>query len=373
LNTRFEMLSRFAQATARAIFVRYFPITLVVVGILLSLVPLFPSPASQAASLMVKILSHLGEAILVTGVFTTFMRFFATFDVVGEKIQGWLTNDHYLNSVAARTIEQLDAKMPTWLTRDDYLKQVANQSALALYDPQRVLNIADLRTVWLNISFAMTRHAFPQIANKIYSKTLEALMKATEEYYLDFYSRETTITVIPDGSDMIQVEHKLSLTVVGNQHNASTKFSARFQVDKFSGRQVEVPYFRADGVTRQIILQKSGDASVDIDEYLLQTDIPSGAPLRIEFCYRLRQSLVKDPFILWTTTRYVRYARHEINFPEGIACGYQDATISSLLEPDPETPVTGPKAVSGRLVYTSKSSGDLIFPGSAFIFMLRKE
>ena len=41
-------------------------------------------------------------AILVAGVVTTFMRFFASLDIVGEKIQGWLTDDRYLEKLAAK-------------------------------------------------------------------------------------------------------------------------------------------------------------------------------------------------------------------------------------------------------------------------------
>ena len=375
-NTRFEFLARFAKAGFQAVFVNFFSVTLVVVGLGISLLPVLfhvESTPGENASWLIRTLGHLGEAMLVAGVVTTFMRFFASFDIVGEKIQGWLTDERYLQKVALKTVEQLDMKVPGWLTDERYLKQIANQSALALYDPQRVLNIADLRTVWVNISLAMTRHAFPQIASQVYKKTLDALLKASEEYYIDYYSRETTITTLPGDADVVKVEHKLSLTVIANQHNSSTKFSARFQLDRFSDRKVEMVYFRADGVSRPIELRQYDGDRAGVEEFLLETDIPSGAPLRIEFCYRLKQSLVNDPFILWTTTRYVRYARHEINFPAGVECAYQDATIVALLEPDPLTPVTTTPGTGGKLVYMSKVGGELIFPGSAFIFMLRRE
>jgi hypothetical protein len=300
------------------------------------------------------------------------MRFFASLDIVGEKIQGWLTDDRYLEKVAARTSGVLEGKLEGWLTNDRYLHKMANQAALAMYEPQRVLNIADLRTVWLNISLAMTRHAFPEIADRVYSKTLDQLVKASEEYYIDYYSRETTIEPIKDNADLVKIQHKLSLTVVANQHNKSAKFTARLLLDEFSDKNPEVEYFRADGVTRQVKLEKSPGDRAGVDQFLLETELPPGMPLRIEFCYRLRQSLINDPFIMWTTTRYVRYARHEINFPKGVACTYQDTTIAALLERDSTSRESNLGSRGGSLVYISRP-GELIFPGSAFTFMLRKE
>jgi hypothetical protein len=361
-NTRYELLSRFFASIFHAVFVKYFYLTLVAVGLTASFLPVF---AGASQSLLIRTVAHVGEAILVAGAVTTFMRFFASLDIVGEKIQGWLTDDRYLQKLAASTSDVLDRKMEGWLTNERYLQKVANQAALAIYEPQRVLNIADLRTVWLNISLAMTRHAFPDIADKVYSKTLDQLVKASEEYYIDYYSRETTIEPIRDIADLVKIQHKLSLTVVANQHNKAAKFTARLLLDEFSDKNPEVEYFRADGVTRQIKLAKSPGDRDGVDQFLLETELPPGRPLRIEFCYHLRQSLIKDPFVMWTTTRYVRYARHEINFPKGVACTYQDTTIAALLERDAATQ-------EGRLVYISKP-GELLFPGSAFIFMLRKE
>jgi hypothetical protein len=374
-NTRFEVLKRWFKSIFRAVFVTYFYLTLVGIGLAASLLPVvFPGAAAppESSSSFVRTVAHIGEAILVAGVVTTFMRFFASLDIVGEKIQGWLTDDRYLEKLAAKTTEQVGGKMEGWLTNERYLEKVANQSALALYEPQQVLNIADLRTVWRNISLAMTRHAFPHIADKVYSKTLDQLVKASEEYYIDYYSRETTLEPVKDNADLVKIRHVLSLTVIANQHNASAKFSARFLLDEFSDKNLEIEYFRADGRNRTVALQKSPGDRAGVDQFLLETEIPPGVSLRIEFCYRLRQSLIQDPFILWTTTRYVRYARHEINFPKGVACTYQDATVASLLELDPQGSNTDPTGLGGKLVYASRP-GELIFPGSAFIFMLRKE
>jgi hypothetical protein len=88
--------------------------------------------------------------------------------------------------------------------------------------------------------------------------------------------------------------------------------------------------------------------------------------VEISYSYRFRQSLLIDPYLLWTTTRYVRAARHEIHFPhDRVECTYQDTSFAPLLVPD-----AGCRP--GRLVYNSRN-GELLFPGSAFIFLLRRK
>jgi hypothetical protein len=80
--------------------------------------------------------------------------------------------------------------------------------------------------------------------------------------------------------------------------------------------------------------------------------------VEISYSYRFRQSLLIDPYLLWTTTRYVRAARHEIHFPhDRVECTYQDTSFAPLLVPD-----AGCRP--GRLVYNSRN-GELLFPGSA--------
>jgi hypothetical protein len=65
-NTRYEVLSRFFASIFQAVFVKYFYLTLVAVGLGASFLPvLFPS-ASQ--SLLVRTIARIGEAILVAGV-----------------------------------------------------------------------------------------------------------------------------------------------------------------------------------------------------------------------------------------------------------------------------------------------------------------
>jgi hypothetical protein len=359
---------RCGQSVCRAIFVKYFYLTLVVVGLALCILPVFVPGSPQ--SLLLRTGAHLGEAILVAGVVTTFMRFFASLDIVGEKLEGWLTSERYLQKVSASTarasLDVVDGRIKDWLMNEEFLSQMASKTSLAVYEPQKLASIGDLTRIWRNISLAMTRHAFPQIADKVYSKTLEQLVHASEEYYLDDYRRRTSISVAEDDPDFVDIEHELALVVVANQYNDKAEFVTRLMFDELSDRKPDVTYFQVDGKEQEVRPQKLPGDRAGVEQFVLQTKLPAGVPVRIEFAYRFRQSLVNDPFVMWTTTRYVRQARHEINFnPKAIVCTYQDTTFAALLDRDGASR-------PGRLVYVSRT-GELIFPGSAFIFVLRRK
>jgi hypothetical protein len=367
-NTRVEVIKRYGRLICRAVFVDYFYLTLVAAGLALSIWPALSQDPQR--SLLLRTSSHIGDAILIAGVVTTFMRFFASLDIVGEKLESWLTSERYLEKVAGRTtrasLDVVDEKIRGWLVSDDFLSTIASKTALAVYDPQKMTTIGDLTKIWRNISLAMTRHAFPQIADRVYSKTLERLMEASEEYYLDDYRRRTYISIVQDDPNVVDIEHELSLIVLANQHNDKAEFVTRLMFDEFSDRKPEVTYFQVDGKEQDVRPQKIPGDRAGVDQFVLQAKLPAGVPVRIEYAYRFRQSLINDPFVMWTTTRYVRQARHEVNFSaDAIVCTYQDTTFAALLDRDGATR-------AGRLVYVSRT-GELIFPGSAFIFIIRRK
>jgi len=103
-------------------------------------------------------------------------------------------------------------------------------------------------------------------------------------------------------------------------------------------------------------MQNAPDDRPGFRQYLIEAKLVSGEPVEVAYAYKMRQSLRADPFLLWTTTRYIRSARHELNFPpESVECTYQDTSFAPLLTADPA-------CRRGRLVYVLRP-GELIFPG----------
>jgi hypothetical protein len=339
-NSRFEVIKRAASCVVRALFVDYFYLTLVAIGLLLMLGPLIIFPDKENTS-WVRATGHIGEAILTAGAVTTFMRFFASLDIVGERIERWLSNDAYLKALCVRLTE-------------------------AVYEPERLQDLGALNTVWRNISLAITRHAFPQIAGTVYDKTLNQILKACADYYFVSYRRVTNIAPTKDVADFVEIEHELHLTVIANQNNASTKFQTKLLLDEFTDGAPVVQFFQVDGTPREVKAKDAGVATRSgVTQYELETELVIGRPVKLSYRYRFRQSITNDPFLLWTTTRYVCDARCEVNYPPDlIECGYQDTAFEPLLQQDGASR-------PGRLVYNSSNSG-LIFPGSAFILILRR-
>lgn len=338
-DTRTEVAKKATKKILRWIFVDYFYITLIVLGLIVALLPVF-FPDKEKVPLF-RASAHVGEAILTAGAVTTFMRFFASLDIVGQRIEKWLGNETYLKNLTSRL-------------------------SLAIYDPGRVNELRDLTSIWRNITLAMTRHAFPDIATKAYDKTLEQLVKASADYYLDTYSRTTHIRLVKDDLEFVEIEHELRLTLIASQNNPKAMFETRLFLDQFSNRKPTVQYFQVDGKTQAVEPRSAPGDRPEVSQYVLETPLSGGIPVKVSYAYNFRQSLTKDPFLLWTTTRYIREARHEINFPEdSVECTYQDTSFAPLLERD-----AGCK--KGRLVYVSRN-GELIFPGSAFIFMFRRK
>jgi hypothetical protein len=336
-NTRTELVTRVVRDTCKAIFVDYFYLTMVATGIALLLLPyLFPRLQGSAVG---HVGAHIGDAILIAGAVTTFMRFFASLDIVGERIRGWLESDAYLESLSGRL-------------------------AKAVYRPDRLKDLTALTEIWRNISLVITRNAFPQIADRVHTKMLERILQASAEYYLDSYSRTTHIRRLTGEKDFVEVEHELRLSLIANQNNQSAQFQARLLLDEFTEGGLAIDYFHVDDSQREVAMEDVAGDRPGVRQYVLRASIAPGRATRVAFAYKFRQSLTKDPYIMWTTTRYVREARHEINFPaDSIECVYQDTSFESLLRPD-----VGCR--EGRLVYVSKPQ-ELIFPGSAFIFMFR--
>jgi hypothetical protein len=269
------------------------------------------------------------------------MRFFASLDIVGERIEKWLANDDYLKALSVRLTE-------------------------AVYEPERVQDLGALNVIWRKISLAITRHAFPQIADTVYDKTLNQILKACADYYFVSYRRITYIAPAKDGSDFVEIEHELHLTVIANQNNTSTMFQTKLLLDEFTDGAPVVQFFQVDGAAREVKARDAGVATRSgVTQYELETELAIGQPVKVSYQYRFRQSITSDPFLLWTTTRYVCDARCEVNYPPDlIECGYQDTAFEPLLQPDGASR-------PGRLVYTSANNG-LIFPGSAFILIVRR-
>jgi hypothetical protein len=340
VDTRTEIFKRSAKKLLRTLFVDYFYLTLVAIGILVLFAPSVFVPKGQDPT-WAKISGHVGDAILTAGAVTTFMRFFASLDIVGERIEKWLTSDEYVNTLTTRLTE-------------------------AVYDPQKLPELGALTVVWRKISLAITRDAFPNIANSVYEKTLNQILKACADYYYESYRRVTQIVPAKDGSDFVEIEHELQLSVVANQNNPSARFKTILKLDEFTDGAPVVSFFQVDGVAQAFQTTPIGVATNQGMQYQLEADLPLGRPVKISYAYRLKQSLSIDPFLLWTTTRYVGEARCEVSYPdELIECDYQDTAFEPLLQAD-----GGNRA--GRLVYTSGSTG-LIFPGSAFILIVRRK
>jgi hypothetical protein len=78
------------------------------------------------------------------------------------------------------------------------------------------------------------------------SESLRCSRRACRRH-TNYYSRETTLEPVKDNADLVKIRHELSLTVIANQHNASAKFSARFLLDEFSDKNLEIEYFRVTG------------------------------------------------------------------------------------------------------------------------------
>lgn len=172
-NSRIELLGRWTKAALRAVFINYFYLTLVVIGIALLLVPPILVPVRQESTPLYRASAGIGQAILVAGAVTTFMRFFASLDIVGERIQKWLTNDAYLDALVGRLCR-------------------------AVYEPDKVAHLGNLTAIWRKISLAITRNAFPGIAEKMYDDALKQMLKATSDYYLDTYRRVTHVRLLAD-------------------------------------------------------------------------------------------------------------------------------------------------------------------------------
>lgn len=338
-NTRMQILKRLLQVVGKAVFVNYFYLTLVALGlgvtILSAIVPgseLQPTWWRGAAK-------SIGEAILVAGAVTTFMRFFASLDLVGERIEGWLTNETYLETLAQRL-------------------------SLAVYEPHRAKNLGDLQLLWQRISLVMTRHAFPQIAESVYSRTLEQLITASSDYYFDRFSRTTEIRLVDATKGVVEVEHTIRCTVVANQNDASVLFRSRLLLSRIGEWEPQVLFFQVNGSAQTVAAQKAESDRQEEREFLLEAPLSAGQPVHVSYAYTVRQSLVSDPFVIWATTRYIRFAHHELRFPERVLDStYQDTSFAALL-------VREPASKPGCLVYVSRP-GDLLFPGSAFMFVLR--
>jgi hypothetical protein len=337
-NTRLEILRRLIADCFKAVFIQYFYLTLVVLGMLLLIASTFirAEPFGHDWHGTAK---AIGETILLAGVVTTFMRFFASLDIVGEKIEGWLSSEAYLQKLSSRL-------------------------SLAVYEPQRATDLGDLRTLWRQISLAMTRHAFPKIAEQVYGRALEQMVNASADYYYDSFSRTTEIRLTAK-DDVAEVEHHIRITVIGNQHDQFVTFRTRLLIDRMDDFEPEILYCHIGGVAQSIEMQNAPDDRPGFRQYLIEAKLDAGEPVEVAYAYKMRQSLRADPFLLWTTTRYIRTARHELNFPKAsVQCTYQDTSFAPLLTADPA-------CRPGHLVYVLRP-GELIFPTSAFMFMIRK-
>ena len=98
-GTRFEIIRRFVLSLCRAVFVKYFYLTLVILGLAVTLLPVF-FPERENSPLL-RAAAHIGAAILTAGAVTTFMRFFASLDIVGERIGKWLGSEEYLSKLSS--------------------------------------------------------------------------------------------------------------------------------------------------------------------------------------------------------------------------------------------------------------------------------
>ena len=338
-NTRLQIIEGFAKAAARAIFVNYFYLTLVVAGlgliVLLAVVPgsdLSPAWWRGPAK-------SVGEAILVAGAVTTFMRFFASLDLVGERIKTWLSDESYLEALSRRV-------------------------SLSVYEPDRAKDLGDLQLLWRRISLVMTRHAFPQIAESVYSRTLDRLISASADYYYETYSRSSEIRVIDPASGLIEMEHTVRCTVVANQSDAAVVFRSRLFLKLVGDWEPDVKYFQVDGKPQAVTARKVQCDRTEEAEFCLEAPLTASQSTKVSYAYIVRQSLNTDPFLIWTTSRYVRNAHHEVRFSDALLeSTYQDTSFEPLLVPEPASK-------PGFLVYVSRPS-DLIFPGSAFMFVLR--
>jgi hypothetical protein len=338
-NSRLQIIQEFARAAAKAIFVNYFSLTLVAVGlgliVLLAAVPGSDfSPAWWRAPA-----KSIGEAILVAGAVTTFMRFFASLDLVGERIKSWLSDEKYLEALSRRV-------------------------SLAVYEPDRAKDLGDLQLLWRRISLVVTRNAFPQIDESVYSRILEKLISASADYYYDTYNRSTEIRIIDAASGLIEMEHTVRCTVVANQSKASVLFRGRLSLKLVDGWEPQVKYFHVDGKPQTLTPRKVQCDRTEETEYSLEAPVPASQSIQVSYSYVVRQSLSNDPFLTWTTSRYVRNAEHELRYSHALVESiYQDASIDPVLVPEPASR-------PGCLVYVSRP-GDLILPGSAFMFVLR--
>ncbi len=250
------------------------------------------------------------------------------------------------------------------MSNETYIEALATRLSLAVYEPHRAKDLGDLQLLWRRISLVMTHHAFPSIAESVYNRTLEQLIKASEDYYFDAFTRTTEVRLIDATTGLIELEHAIRCTVVANQNAAAVQFRSHLLLTRVNEWEPQVVYFQVDGKPQTVAVKEAQGDRAEEREFLLEAPLSAGKPVQISYTYIMRQSLGSDPFVIWSTIRYVRYAHHELRFLDADLDGsYQDTSFTALL-------VREPGSKPGRLVYVSRPN-DLIFPGSVFMFVIR--
>lgn len=334
-DSRMEAGKRFFISAVQLVFVRYFYLTLIVIGIAAVIIPLLVAPGKSEHPAF-KAIGSIGTALLVAGAVTTFMRFFASLDLVGERIRNWLGDERYLNDLTDRL-------------------------TASVYEPDRSRNLGNLEKVWRQISHAMTAHSFPEITNDVYDHTLKKLQEISADYYFSSLERRTHIDPVDGEGDFVTIRHHWKMTVVPNKNRPAARFATRLQLKEGgSDKDPVLEFFAVDGKQRTVSPQPENDGLY----YTIEADLHGADEVLIEYSYSFRQSLAVDPFLLWTTTRYVRRASFTVNHPDNITVAYKDTTFQSLLKKKDYG------AGNGELVHESRNN-ELIFPGSAFMFVVR--
>jgi hypothetical protein len=180
-----------------------------------------------------------------------------------------------------------------------------------MFSPDHLRQRSDLPALWSRVTSVICQEKFPQLAERLHADVLAKYVPAGKDFYYSGYSRETTISVVPDDPDIVSIYEELDLSLHPADPAKEVFYSYYSKVDSRTPRElaeIELIQLSVDGIVKDIDFTVS-----EYDDEFGGTGVMQKytIPLSGKNTYKIRRAtrrrlcITRDPVIEYSSQEFI--------------------------------------------------------------------